>query len=265
MEIAGVPVTSATEPAKRFSMLLWGAAKAGKTELAATAPGKVLFLQVDPDGTAALAGRPEILVADLSVVEGLKLCDMGVKEDGFGLAAAFEADPEIKTVVLDLTTYVAKALEAGVKKSAKHNATLFAPGIPGYNARKEYTLRMVKQLVALCTKFGKNIIFIGHEQQKTDDSGSNLGWNPMLAESLLGEIPLLLSEVWHIHDNGKVRTIAVRPEKMRSPMGTRMFDTTSGSSFIWTYDAITRKGEGIKDWFDRWTKENKKIPLPKAV
>ena len=263
MEVGGVMVIPATDPAKRFSMFLWGPAKAGKTELAATAPGKILFLQVDPDGTAALAGRPEILVADLSAVEGLKLCDMGIKEDGFGLATAFTADPEIRTVVIDLTTYVAKALEAGVKKSVKHNATLFAPGIPGYNARKEYTLRMVKNLVAICTKFGKNIILIGHEQNKTDDSGANLGYTPMLSESLIGEIPLLLSEVWHISDNGRQRTIAVRPEKMRSPMGTRMFDTTAGSSFPWTYDAITGKGEGIRDWFDRWVKENKKISLPK--
>ena len=50
---------------ERLTMLLWGKPACGKTVFAATAPGKKLWLLFDPNGTASIRKRDDILVVDL--------------------------------------------------------------------------------------------------------------------------------------------------------------------------------------------------------
>ena len=43
-----------TDMLARMSMILWGDAGCGKTTLAATAPGRKLFIALDPDGDMSI-------------------------------------------------------------------------------------------------------------------------------------------------------------------------------------------------------------------
>ena len=48
-----------TDMLARMSMILWGDAGCGKTTLAATAPGRKLFIALDPDGDMSIRHMPD--------------------------------------------------------------------------------------------------------------------------------------------------------------------------------------------------------------
>ena len=67
MTLGGVTLTTPKTQARRMSAILWGPSGAGKTTLAGTAPGPILWVNFDPDGTSSLMDRPDIYVADFSM------------------------------------------------------------------------------------------------------------------------------------------------------------------------------------------------------
>jgi len=83
-----------------------------------------------------------------------------------------------------------------------------------------------------------------------------------------GQLPNItskdISEVWNMRDHGGKRYIAIRPERFRSPMKSRMFDMTSNTAFEWNYNANKHSGNTLSYWWEKYVSEgHNKLPLPK--
>ncbi len=268
IKLGGIELETPKERIKRFSLLLWGASSAGKTTLAATAPGKKLWINYDPDGTVAIAYRDDIHEMDFSTrptadVEKFK------EDDPLRITQFLTDHPEFETVVFDsLTTYGNKALTHGVTKAQSTKkgkyATIEDPGYSGYGNKNTWTRLLVTNLLKATGRTNRNIIFIAHEDKPVLNSeGIVLYISIMLGSSLNTQIPIELSEIWHLSDTGRERRIAIRNCRNHQPVKSRMFLTSGEPEFVWTYNADTDEGPGIKDWYEAWKANGgKKIPLP---
>jgi hypothetical protein len=268
IELGGRTLTTPATQPRRMSILLWGASKCGKTTLASTAPKEILWINYDPDGLASLGDMEGVHIFDLSSDPVNSVMKFRA-ENPLNLDAFLEEHPEIETVVFDsLTTFGDKALVHGVTvaKSTKkgRDSTLEEPGYSGYGNKNTWTRICVKHLLAITGKHNRHMIFIAHEDSPTrDDQGHLMFITLMLGSSLVQQVPIDLSEVWHLDDTGKERRIAVRACRMRKPMGSRMFLSASEPEFIWDYNSESGSGQGIGDWYDTWVKnKGRKIPLP---
>lgn len=259
--LGGVELKGTEEAPTRFSMVLWGQAKSGKTTLASTAPGPVLWLSFDPDGTSVLLGRKDIIVADFSAEKSYVIVPKLRGDDPIGLVAMLKSRPDIKTVVVDsLTMLRALCLSFAVtnKKLSKEE-----PGQRGYSVCNSVMMEIIRSILRVTQELGRNVILIAHEAAADkDDKGNVISVSLALSDSLQTNLTALPSEVWHVSDVDGKRRIAVRPCRQRSPMGTRMFDTSSSPEFDWKFDPLTWKGQGIADWFKVWQERGRKIPLP---
>lgn len=282
--LGGKTLTQGSEQTARFSSLIWGQAGCGKTTLAATAPGKKLWINFDPDGPSSITGLPtkfagtntalshEIFVHDLSA-ETHKIAESFKKDDHLGLGKLLADDSNgIETVVVDSVTRFAQlALENVVNrdigKGASWSPSIETPGQTAYGARNILTYRMFTDIFMVTKRYNKNVIFITHEAAPhTNDKGETL----FITMALGGQLPILgsaqLSEVWHMTDGTKGRVIAVRPCRSFKPMKTRMFEaTTSNPEFDWNYD-ISKPDPRmeIATWWKQWEDSGgQKIALPK--
>jgi hypothetical protein len=256
-ELSGnIKVQRPDEKTHRLSMLLWGPAGCGKTTLAATAPGKKLWVNFDPDGTDSVAYRDDVLVADLSS-QKYSITEKFKSDDGLGIGKIL-ADPSagIDTVVVDsLTAYSQLAVESGIANTK--GATLERPSPGAYGARNALTLRLITGMLRLTAVHKKNIIFISHEDSAiTDDAGNVLYITMQLGGKLPDQAALQISEVWFMNDTGKERRIAVRPVRSRKPMKSRMFDASKTPEFLWKYDINLsdeeQPNQTLKGWFSKW-------------
>ena len=267
LELAGLPVLAPEQRRQRLSMLLWGSSGCGKTTLAATAPGKKLWLNFDPDGTEALLGRKDILVVDFSTQPNAVVTKF--REENPIRIEKFIEDHDIDTVVFDsLTSYGEKALHHGVKVAQGtpkgRSATLEDPGYSGYGNKSTWTRLAVRNLLQSTGKLNKHCIFIAHEDKPTtNDDGVVMYISIMLGSSLNEQIPISVSEVWHLTDNGKRRMVAIRNCRSYKPMRTRMFKSSQGPEFELKYNAETGEGDGIATWYDLWAATGDKIDIPK--
>jgi hypothetical protein len=269
MNLGGVTITTPKTRIKRFSLLLWGSSGSGKTTLASTAPGKKLWINFDNDGTDAIAYRDDIVVLDFSL-EPDKVVEKFKESDPIRITRYLEENPEIETVVFDsLTTFGDKALSHGIIEARKTTkgkyATIEEPGYSGWGNKNTWTRLCVRNLLKATGKINRNIIFIAHEDKPLlDKSGGVIHISIMLGSSLNEQVPIDLSEIWNLHDDGRERKIAVRNCRLRKPLKSRMFLTNKEPEFVWRYDATTDKGEGIRDWCEQWIGNNgNKISLPK--
>lgn len=274
IKLGNYTLNTPSEKAQRVSMLLWGSAGCGKTTLASTAPGKKLWINFDPDGTASIANRAkarnDIIVLDLAsekdnIVEKFKVADP------LGLTKFLTENPDVETVVIDsVTNFGDKALAHGVEiakgTSKGRGATLEDPGFSGYGNKNTWMRLMVKHMLEVTGKLNRHVIFIAHEDKPTtNDQGAVLFITIMLGSSLSEQVPLQISEVWAMTDTGKERRIAVRPCRSRKPMKTRMFSANSSEpEFKWNYDADKLEGDGIAEWYAAWKANGfAKLQLPK--
>lgn len=246
----------------RISLLLWGASGCGKTTLAATAPGRKLWLLFDPDGDRSLVGRSDIAVLDLSG-ERHTVTSSFKDDNPFGLEGILKQHPDIRTVVLDsVTAFGILATESAIANVS--SATNENPGLKGYGYRNAVVLRACISLMRLTKRLNLNIIIIAHEDTPTTNaSGDVLMITVALGGKMTNSLGMQLSEIWWMNDTGKERRIAVRNVRLRQPMKTRMFEAGAGE-FVWKFDASKWEGDGIAAWFDQWqTNDGRKIALPK--
>jgi len=247
MQIDGIDVKSLAETEQRFSLLLWGLAGCGKTTLAASAPGRKLFINFDPDGPVSLGARDDIVLIDLSgerygIVDTFKVDDdplLPIGEKKYRLSKIIE-ELEITTVIVDsVTAFTTLAVEKGI--SVTSGATIERPSPGAYGARNALTLRMMSGILRLTKRMKVNVIFITHEDDAgvKDKEGNILHITMLLGGKLGGQVSLQLSEVWFMSDDGKHRKIALRPARMRKPMKSRMFDTRAKIEFVLKYDPYT--------------------------
>ncbi len=262
--IGGITATPIAKDIPRFSGLFWGTAGSGKTTLASTSRGHKLWINFDADGLSSLKGAEDITVLDLSdkapdVVLQFK------QNDPLNLSAALKQNPYIKCVVVDsVTAFAQQAIAHGYTSKAAPGATFENPGPAGYGIRNRFSLALVKNVLRATALCNVDVIFICHEDVPVrDKEGNVIGYTLLLGGSLPEEVPLQISEVWHVADVQIKRRITIRSTQMRKPMKTRMFRTDGPIEFDWKYNANTGEGPSLRDWQADWEKNNySKIPVP---
>lgn len=263
--IGGIELTTPKNRDSRMAMVIWGKSGCGKTTLAATAPGVKLWVNYDPNGTDSIGFRDDVIVMDLAK-QPFASVERFSNPNPLGIEQFLDAHPEVETIVFDSVTAFREICLAHAPATSS-KITVSVPGQQGYGLRNRWTLAMVRNVLASAMKKKRHIIFICHEDvPEKDTEGRAISVSVLLGGSLAEEVPLQLSEVWHMKDANGKRTIAVRPYGLYSPMKTRMFLTTKGTTFEWKYNADTQEGPGIIDWYEQWKKDGfKKIPIPNVV
>lgn len=269
--IGGLPVTKLGDKQERLSMLLWGRSGCGKTVLASTAPGPLLWINFDPDGVASLARRDDIEVVDFSNVGFDKVPSFKTGEAVESqLRTYLTQQSDCATVVVDSMTSFSQlamtyAVMSGKASGGQFKASMEIPGMQGYGIRNRLVLDAVNMFLRVTGQLQRNLILICHEDSpKMNSEGVVQSITILLGGTLPEEVPLKISEVWHLLDTNGKRTIGIRPYAARSPMRTRMF-RHSGlvTNFPFLYDQQTGKGDGIKTWYDKWKETGfTKIPTP---
>jgi hypothetical protein len=210
-------------------MLLWGEAGCGKTFFANTAPGKRLIINLDPDGYQSLPKTEDTLLLDVANESHDYLMNQSKTTDPF--KALISQNPDISTVIVDsVTKYSERAVQYAIGKAPGSTAENPGPGAYGY--RNRLTLNMVSAMLIATGTLTKNIIFICHEDVPAKDKeGAIVSITILLGGSLPQEVPLQISEVWHMRDTGSERRITIRSAGLRKPMKSRMFNTATGIEF----------------------------------
>lgn len=259
IKIAGIPIVPVKQQVQRISLLVWGPAGCGKTTLAATAPGKKLLLNFDPDGSASLTSRDDVDVLDLAP----QLAYIGTQLEG-GLVRSIKPHlDKYDTIIVDSLTNVSQAsLNSGIGMTK--GASIARPSPGAYGVRNAYTLKLMTDLLIETGAKNKHIIFTAHEATPDrNEEGVVIQVTLMLGGQLPNQGPCNISEVWAMYDNGRDRRIAVRPCRARTPMKTRMFNA-SEPEFVWKYDATTDKGLTLNSLYEEWKANGfSKINLPK--
>lgn len=245
-------------------MLLWGSAGCGKTTFANTAPGKRVYLNFDPDGLASLAPSDDTLVLDYSAEPDN--CVSNVKSmNPFGLDTILKDNPDIKTVVVDsVTAFTTKAVAYSAGHTNAPGAVFENPGPAGYGFRNRHALGLVKSMLLVTGKYSRNVIFVCHEDvAEKDKEGNTTGISLLLGGSLKEEVPLQISEVWRISDNGSLRRAQIRTMGIYKPMKSRMFNTNSDYEFTISNKANPSKVQ-LSTLFSAWEeKKYAKLDVPK--
>ena len=246
----------------RLSMIIWGDSGAGKTTLAATAPGRKLWLLLDPDGDMSIRNMPDWHRINLSKESPIEIVKEGVKPEPYGITSLLA---DFDTVVVDsLTKFSEHALQYAVRVAPK--SSIEQPGLNGYGLRNICVSSLISNMLRVTGSLNKNIIFITHEK---DADRNNDGAIISVGMLLGGQLPNItskdISEVWNLRDQGGIRHIAIRPERFRSPMKSRMWSTSgTTTSFAWKYNSETNEGATISKWWDAFIGGNyAKLPLPK--
>lgn len=245
----------------RLSMVLWGDSGAGKTTLAATAPGRKLFLMLDPDGDMSIRNMPDWERINLSKENPIDIVKEGIKPDPYTL---YNILPDFDTLIVDsLTKFSEHALQYAVRVAAK--SSIEQPGLNGYGLRNICVSSLISNVLRITGALNKHVIFITHEKDADRNADGAIVSVSML---LGGQLPNIaskdISEVWNIRDHASKRFIAIRPERFRGPMKSRMFDMTSNTNFEWKYNSNTLKGQTITDWWTSFTGNgHHKLALPK--
>lgn len=270
MQLGSVAVQSTTARREQLVMLLWGKPSSGKTVLASTAPGRKLFLQFDPAGTASLKRSPLVTVADFSAYSAAKLADL--KQGGMverDLLRMLQGDDAPDTVVVDSVTSFAQlaltyAVVSGKANKGTFKATLEAPGMTGYGVRTAMVLDFCSMVLRCCLDTGRHCIFICHEQERTDEEGRVSEITIALSGQTASVLPAKISELWRVDDVGKQRLVYVRNHALWRPMRTRMFAPGNATNFQWRWDQEAGGDtHTIAAWYDAWAANGfDKVPLP---
>lgn len=261
--IGGKEVQKTADAAGRLVMIIWGQAGVGKTTLAMTAPGRKLHLCFDPGGFLSVTGRDDMEFVDLTTYPIEQVKQFASSSPLTNLDKALD---EFDTVVVDsLTTLEEKTLKYAIKVTP--GATLERPSPGAYGGRGAYVVEFVRNMIELCEKKDKHLVFLAHESPPDKDKEGNIVSYPLqLGGKIPNNVALRINEVWHLSAGAKPtdnHRIAVRPVRQRRPMKSRMFLASSPAEFEWVYDADKLCGDGLANWYNVW-KENgfKKISTP---
>lgn len=247
----------------RVSMLLWGSAGCGKTHLANTAPGRRLFLNFDPDGTASLPNSDETLLLDYAH-EPDSCVSQAFSVNPYDLDGILKKEQDIRTVIVDsVTAFVTKAVAHSVGHRNAPGSVHENPGPAGYGFRNRHALGLAKNVLQVTARHGRNVIFICHEDVPVlDKEGAIQSITILLGGSLKEEVPIHISEVWHMQDRFTSRVVQVRNVGVHKPMKSRMFDTSNGFEFEVSNKANPNKVR-LDTLFKQWSDAKyDKIKLP---
>jgi len=256
-----IVIEKPTDTLTRISMLLWGDSGSGKTTLAATAPGRKLFIMLDPDGDMSIRNMPDWSRVYLANEKSVDIVKEGTKPDPYTL---YNQLANFDTVIVDsLTKFSEHALRHAVNVAPK--SSIENPGMNGYGLRNTYVGAFVSNMLRITGMLNKHLIMITHEKDGDRNSdGGLIGVGMMLGGQLPNITSKDISEVWNMRDQGGKRYIAIRPERLRSPMKSRMFDMTGNTAFEWRYNSNKLEGPTISDWWSAYTTNGyTKLAVPK--
>ena len=196
----------------RLSMILWGDSGAGKTTLAATAPGRKLFLMLDPDGDMSVRNMPDWQRINLTKESSVDIVKEGMKPDPYTLSKLLV---DYDTLIVDsLTKFTEHALQYAVRVAPK--STIEQPGLNGYGLRNICVSSLISNVLRITGALNKHVIFVTHEKDADRDNNNNIISVGMM---LGGQLPNItskdVSEVWNLRDHAGARHIAIRPERFR--------------------------------------------------
>lgn len=270
MQLGNVAVEATTSRRETLVMLIWGKPATGKTVLAATAPGKKLWLLFDPAGTASLTRTDDVIVADFSGYKAQQLENL--KQGGLVERDLLKllGDADVSTVVVDSVTSFGQlalsyAIASGKANKGTFRATIEAPGMTGYGVRTAMTLDFCQMILRVCLDRKKHVVFICHEQERSDEEGKVNEITIALSGQTASVLPAKISEIWYLEDTGRHRNIYVRNHGMRRPMRTRMFLTPDGTTkFLWSYNQEAGTGGTVATWYEAWAAAGfAKVPVPR--
>ena len=232
------PVSTTSKNA-RLAGIIWGPAKTGKTTFAATLPGKKLIINFDPDGYLSIMHRTDVDFIDLAelpakdaINEAKKAADFIVSEEG----------EQYGSVILDSLTTLTEtslrdAIDRGIGRSAGFTPSIDAPGIAGYGARNSTTNDVLSRILRATGRAGKNVFFIAHADDPIQNEvGQAIQQTIMLASKIRNLATLKVSEIYYIDTGtGGKRTLYLAPFGIKSPMGSRIFDTAACPKFELKY------------------------------
>lgn len=259
IRIGGVEATKVQDVKKRISLMLWGPGGVGKTSLAATAPGKKLWLLFDPNGSSSLnymtRESDDITVVDLSNASA-NIVMQGIQENPFGIEQYLKSDT-FDTVVFDsATTYMDFCLKYAVMNTK--GATEAVPTMAGYARKNSVLKQTLNNLIRITDKYNKHIIIIGHEDNgQMDELGNVIKQSPMIGGSSNLSLLIMLSEIWYMNLSTGKRRIYFQPFGVKSPVKSRMI--SQDCRYVdWNY-TFDKGGNGINTWFEQWKNANSKI------
>ena len=270
MKLGSIEVLPTISRREILTMLLWGKPGCGKTVLAATAPGRKLWLQFDPAGTASLTRSDNILVADFSAYKSAQL-------EAFKQGGVIESDllklireNGINTVVVDSLTSFGQlalhyAISSGKASGKSFKASIEHPGQTGYGIRSSMMLDFITMVLRVCADTKCHTILTAHDKETSGEEGKVVEITMNLGGQGGVVIPSKISEIWHMEDTGKQRNLYIRAHGVKRPMRTRMFLPNGDvTQFVLRYDQDKDTGDGITTWFNQWEAAGfNKIPLPK--
>lgn len=271
MQLGSITVETSASRVELFTALIWGKPACGKTVLAATAPGRKLWLQFDPAGTASLQRSEDILVADFSASAPARL-------ENFKQGGIIEKDlhkllkeERITTVVVDSLTSFGQlalyyAIQSGKASGKTFKASIELPGMTGYGIRSAMMLDFCTMVLRVAADNNCHCIFIAHDKEGFNDDGVIDEITVALGGQSATVLPAKISEIWHMEDTGRERKLYVRNFGIKKPMRTRMFTVPDGTtSFVVRYNQDKGEGDGIGTWYEQWRAAGfNKIPLPKS-
>jgi hypothetical protein len=277
-EVTGLPELM-RDP--RFVGILWGPVGAGKTPLAATAPGRTCFIMFDTDGWKSIAHLDSIKPGHVNLInlagENDEIVDKFEKlSDIESALKPVLTDTTINTIVFDsITSFMDRCLTRGVTRvgsTPRERPTNLAPGLRGYGARAMLVRQCVMNIHTLCERYNKSFIATAHEKTeyaKDSQGNETIDFITMLlgGETFV-QVPKNFSEIWRMEltKDGKTAVLTY-PHGYYRPCRSRMFRRVEGhrpSAFEWKFDTYAWQGEGIESWMNQWQEAGcRAIPLPK--
>ena len=253
----------------RSTGAIWSRAGVGKTTLLETLPKPILWVMIDDSGELSLTEDENNIFLKL-----YKLSDADL------IKAVHEKVPKyilehadtFKSVVTDsLTPLAERGLNIAVSKAVgsgkNFTPSIEEPGQTAYGARRQYILKAVSNILKATATVDKHCWFTTHEgDDRVNEKGQTVSWTMMLGGKANNDLGLKISEVWYMEDNGKERTVHLRPARNRSPMKSRMFDTRKASSFVLKYDPELGNDQDhlMWKWIEQWKNNGRqKLALPK--
>ena len=264
------------EKPSHFTGVLWGPAKAGKTTMYATLPKPILWIMNDLEGEVSVPKGDDHLILPLYKAK-TSVVDQLIVSNSIFYSRLKEQVVEagVKSLVFDsLTAFASLAFNRAIEITKANSrepskVTVFMPGLQGWGARSMATKQLMVSLTYFAASCNLHLGMTAHEAaEKTktvEVAGQSTSIPYLQTMSLGGDLPndlsRQISEVWYIKDENGQRKVYLRPFGVKQPMGTRMFDTRTKSSFVWAYDSFTKKGEGgLSTWIKAW-EDNKYQPL----
>src|SRR4051794_7441337 len=166
MKLGGMPIQPLDARVERLSMLLWGKSGCGKTVLASTAPGPLLWINFDPDGVASLKRTDAIMAVDMANIghEKIPTFKSGDTVEA-QLRTLLTQHPHLATVVIDSVTSFAQlalthAVLSGKANGGTFKASMETPGMAGYGIRNRLVLDSINMFLRVTGALGRNVVFI---------------------------------------------------------------------------------------------------------